>query len=184
MKTLDLMVSDAPPQDKRSVYPVLEFLGSAQMEEESFKGAGMLTMPKGLTLDKLLMNIVPSSMTSKVYIDIRILEEFGNVAVNETYRLIFMKYVLKEGNSFFNQQQFVQSFGCKLTGILPAVAFAVMDYMNSPNSPLHFYVCCSEMIGNREIAVINLLPDTLFIDFYDPMNTYDSIGTLASFTLR
>ena len=99
LATLGLDASGAPAIDKRIAIPFIKRLSS---QVEGNAGVTLLTMPKGLTLNKLIaLAAAPKQgpATQFRYIWPRIVEELGNVAVDKTYTVAITNSVLKDSRN-------------------------------------------------------------------------------------
>jgi F-box-like len=117
LTALKLEVHDSPLLNKRTTIPVLKRLFASLGVEE--KGVTLLTMPKGLTLNKLVSlgkspkRGYPANFR---FIWSRILEELGDAPVDKTYRVAITNSVLKgsAGVLIEDQQRLANEKGWKM----------------------------------------------------------------------
>ena len=164
LAALGLDASGAPAIDKRALLPFIKKLSS---QVESDAGVTLLTMPKGLTLNKLIRLVAAPKLgpaTQFQWIWPRIVEVLGNVAVDKTYTLAMTNSVLKDrsNKTIDAQRVLVQKNGGELPGFLPAATLAFLTYVSSPEEqpPTRLYgdepwtsTPCSEQINGFNVAV-------------------------------
>lgn len=93
----------------------------------------LLTMPKSLTLKKLKQLIESREHSSDILrIQSDILDEFGDISVEETYRVAMTNEVLDVNTSFSaqNDVDLVIKLGFEVPGLLTATALAVLTYIH------------------------------------------------------
>ncbi len=163
LAALGLSIEDAPPIQKRdiSILKTLIFLGV-----EDNAGITVLTMPKGLTLNKLVKlarSPKQGNRTNFNYISPRVLEELGDVFVEKTYRVAITNSVLQRSRNLFvrAQEKLVNSLYCELQmpEVLPVATLAILTYVSSQALPptclygAGTYSRCSDQVDNCNIVV-------------------------------
>lgn len=168
-----LSFDDIPPQDKRADIPILkELFASAEVEGDL--GMTILTLPKGLSFQKLQFSAtirknggIPFSIKTSL-----IASNFGamrahDVTVDKTYRVVITNNVLKmsKGLSVEAKQRLVNEIGCEMPGVLPALSLAILTYFpslfrthlynDSPLTSTH----CSDQINQCNMVVGHFEPD-------------------------
>jgi hypothetical protein len=155
LSSFGLDVTDAPSLDKRRVIPVLRrCLSSFPIEEN--KGVTLLTIPKGLTFNKLVKLAESPKMgniTKFRYISDRVLKKIGNIPVNKTYRIVITNNILKESHysSLSKQKALLKKIGCEMPKTIEVTALLVVTFMSS-GEPLYdddnyIYTRCSEQFS-------------------------------------
>ena len=173
LATLGLDASGAPAIDKRVAIPFIKRL-SRQVEGNA--GVTLLTMPKGLTLNKLIaLAAAPKQgpATQFKYIWSKIEEVLGNIAVDKTYSVAVTNSVLKDSRkkSLDAQRALVQGNGGELPGVLLAATLAILTYMSSPTRLYSYepwiYTRCAEQIDGRNLNIGGFTATGLRIYEYD-----------------
>lgn len=149
-------------------------LSSLSIEGDS--GVTLLTMPKGLTLNKLVKLAGSPKLgnaTNFRYIWNRISEALGDIPVDKTYRIVITNNVLKESRnlSIIDQNKIACVSGCEIPSILEAATLLVVIYMSSEqrlyNNNPWTYIRCSDYIDRRyEVVVGGFAPNGLCIDSF------------------
>ncbi len=168
LEKLGLSVDDIEPMNSRSaISEVARFVFRMRKEGVSAEEEGMtlLTIPKNLTLKKLLKVAEAPLKGKSIHFRkmwFRILQVLGEMKVGRTYRLIITNSVLNtsRGMSFKNQQALVQSIGCEIPKFLEAMALAAVNYISSPlEFPLRLfkdaprtYTRCIERVDGDRVA--------------------------------
>ena len=164
LKTLGIDATGAPSLDTRTLIPVIHDLSR---QVESGAGVTLLTIPKGLTFNKLLkLAKTPKEgntvRISKDWPDIS--QRLGGIPVDKTYIVAITNSVLANSRnlSVKDQQQLVSNLGYEMPRVLPAAALAILTYMSSPQEqpPIRLYndepwtyTRCLEKIGNYNLTV-------------------------------
>lgn len=139
LNALELSVDDVPPFDNRKIIPELKRL-FASLKIEGDAGITLLTMPRGLTFNKIVTlarSPIQGDPVKFSYIWPRILEELGNKQIEKTHKIAITNSVLKESRdlSVRDQQELVNKSGCEMPGVLPAVTLAILTYISSQEKP-------------------------------------------------
>ena len=120
----------------------------------------LLTMPKSLTLKKLKQLIESREHSSDILrIQSDILDEFGDISVEETYRVAMTNEVLDVNTSFSaqNDVDLVIKLGFEVPGLLTATALAVLTYIHRETNFNRTYspvtVCSEEFSDHSNITV-------------------------------
>jgi hypothetical protein len=187
LATLGLDASGAPAIDKRVAIPFIKRL-SRQVEGDA--GVTLLTMPKGLTLNKLIaLAAAPKQGPARQFRHIwpRIVHEFGNIAVDKTYTVAITNSVLKgsRNKNIAVQRALAQGNGGELPGVLLASTVAFLTYVSSPEGqpPTRLYgnepwvhTRCSEQIGEYNLVVGGFAPAGPYAhyDYFD--NAHNGAG--------
>ena len=134
LDVLGMSVKDAPPIDANTISVLRTLFASLQIESDA--GITLLTMPKGLTLNKLVKFATSpkrGNVTKFQYIVESDLKEFGDTPIDKTYRVAITNNVLKgSGNlSLYGHRQLVMKMGCEMPGVLPAATLSTLTYMSS-----------------------------------------------------
>jgi hypothetical protein len=170
LSSFGLDVTDAPPLDKRRVIPVLRrCLYSFPIEEN--KGVTLLTIPKGLTFNKLVKLAESPKMgniTNFGYISHRVLKEIGNIPVDKTYRIVITNNVLKESqySSVSKQKALLKKIGCEMPKTIEATALLVVTFMSSGEPLYDFYDtrCSKQFFGCFRPMVERFSSDCISVD--------------------
>jgi hypothetical protein len=131
-------VEDEPPIDNSTCIPLLKQFSSLPLEnkegESREKGAGitLLTIPKGLTCNKLV------KMAEEVKFNSiwkgGVLKEIGDIEVDKTYRILITNNILEGSRrcDFEYQKDLVEkTFKCEMPSALAALALIVTTFIDS-----------------------------------------------------
>ena len=168
MKTYGLDASGDFPQDKQLIKTLKNF-SSLQVESES--GITLLTLPRGLTFNKLqefARSSKESNATQFGYIASGISEEFGDIAIGQTCRVVITNNVLQGSRhlSVAAQQDLLDILGCKLPEMLTVATVVILTYKCSRGDPEPIrlyndnpltYTRCLEQISGRNLVSRNLV---------------------------
>ncbi len=135
-----LIVDDAMPPDSRTDIPELTKLFASITLEDDESGVTILTMPQRLTLNKLWKiaeSPLSGNKTGCEYIWDKITEQFGDLPVTKTCRVVITNSLLKGSRnlSVTQQQALVNKMGCEMPGVLPVSTLAILTYISSPELP-------------------------------------------------
>ena len=163
LTALGMSVKDASPIDANTISVLKALFASLQVEGDA--GITLLTMPRGLTLNKLVKLAAFPKQGNEAkfrYIE-EALKAFGNAPVDKTYRVAITNSVLKGSRRLpvDKQHELVKGMGCEMPGVLPAATLAILTYMSSRGaSPIRLfsdkpctYTWCAEKIGGRNLSV-------------------------------
>lgn len=161
LSSFGLDVTDALSLDKRQAIPVLKrCLSSWPIEGDA--GVTLLTIPKGLTFNKLIkLAGVPKrgNITHFRYIWDRISNEIGDIPVDKTYRIVITNNVFKEGRnlSVSDQIALVSKIGCEMPKVLEATVLLVITFMSSgkrlySDKPWTYTGCSKQLAGDPAIV--------------------------------
>ncbi len=194
LTALGLSVEDAPPVDKRTEIQILKKL-FASLKIENNAGITVLTMPKGLTLNKLVTlagSPKQGNSTSFRYILPHVLEKLGNNPVEKTYRVAITNSVLQGSRNLVSaQQELVNKLGCEMPGVLPATTLAILTYISSQaadptrlygDNPWTYTRCC-EQVGGYNLVVGCFASAGLLVNYIGSAFVYDpsGVGSLWKF---
>jgi len=204
LERFKLSVDDEPALDKRVVIPFLVKRISTSVHRIARNtGITILTMPKGLTLNKLVeLAQSPKEGKSVPLADIPyfISDEMRNLPVNQTYRLIITNNVFEKQNgrlSFEDQDKLILEIGCTIPRALEAATLIAATCMRSNEEqdrpyygdPLlnHSgnYTRCSEHFryGQTRYQLAVGFPESIYIDsviieeICDSESEYDDSGS-------
>ncbi len=169
-----MSVEDAPPLDANTISILKTLFASLPIEGDA--GITLLTLPRGLTLNKLVKLAASPKQGNAAkfqHIDSDALKAFGDTPINKTYRVAITNNVLKGSRklSVDKQHELVKKMGCEMPGILPAATLAILTYMSSratsptrlfSNGPLT-YTRCAEKVGVHNLGVGGFAPAGLYI---------------------
>lgn len=132
LKKHGISIDDEPPIDNHTLIPILKKFDSLPIEQKG--GFTLLTIPKGLTLNKLIA--LARSQEGKKLVEFiypAIVENLGDIAVDQTYRILISDHILEEsrGLSESAQKDLVDTFGCESANLLPMLALLVTTFVSS-----------------------------------------------------
>lgn len=166
LASLGISMEDAPLSDKRKeILALKRVLSSLPIEGNS--GVTLLTIPKGLTLNKLIKLARSPKLGNAVnlgYIWNRISEEIGNIPVDKTYRIVITNNIFIESRdlSVSAQKNLVRKMGCEMPKILEAAALLVVTYTSFWQRLYHnkpwTYTCCSEQVDGQQLIIGGFAP--------------------------
>lgn len=142
-----LAIPDEPPLLKQDISIIKELMATLKIKEDA--GITLLTMPKGLTLNRVKNG---RSLSLFRFIRSDILEKFGDIPVKKTCRVAITNSIL-EGSlnlSVDAQKELVGRVGCEMPELLSVAALAILTYRSSlPPIRLYndypwIYTRCSE----------------------------------------
>ena len=122
--------SGAEPMNKRTVIP---FLIRLSRQVEGNAGVTLLTMPKGLSLNKLIRLAAAPKQGEAVnfgYVFFTIIEQHGDVAVHKTHTIAITNFILKESRnkSLSEQRTLLQRHEChELPGLLSVASLVFLQ---------------------------------------------------------
>lgn len=113
-------------RDNRAIAQILKNLFKLP-EINGREGLTLLTIPKGLSLNKL-KTFFPSLDVSP-----SIMEEFGNISVGESYEVIITNEILNRSRTLTAQEHYelVGKIGCAIPSLLEAATLTVVTYLSS-----------------------------------------------------
>jgi hypothetical protein len=167
-----LEIQDASPLDKRKNIPILKKFLSLTIEENA--GATLLTIPKDLTFNTLIQRAESPKEENTLrlrYIWNRISEEFGDIPVNQTYRIVMANNVFTKSRNLpiRAQKDLVNKIDCKMPSVLEATALIITTFMSTGECLYHdhpwTYTLCSEQIDGYQLLVGGLYSAGLFIGY-------------------
>jgi hypothetical protein len=161
LKSLGLEINDEPQigtrtfiQDMKKIY--------FRTEVQENDGLTLLTLPKGLTFDKLVTlasSPKKGNATSFAYIGSFIADALGSNACNETCRIVITNNILKNSCnlSIIDQRKLVNSAGCELPKMLEVATLLILTYIKSGE---YFYqgarsvfTRCSDVVEGSHLVV-------------------------------
>lgn len=144
-----LSVEDTPPFDQRSAFPLIKRCLSLSIEGNA--GVTLLTIPKGLSLNKLVkLAKDPKLGNIKQLIDISYIvsREFGDREIPNTYRIVITNNIFSESRALSSSdlEILVKTLGCEKPKTLEIVALLVATFMSSGACLYHSgtYTYCLE----------------------------------------
>jgi len=192
LDALGLSVADATPPDNRKIIPELKRL-FASLKIEGNKGITLLTMPKGLSLNKLVQfarSPKEGNPTDFKRTWMEISETLGDITVGKTYRIAITNTVLEGSRnlSFAAQQELVNKSRCAVPKVLEVSTLAILTYISSPkSSPVRLYgdnpwtyTRCPEQIIGYNLVVGGFAPAGLFVGIGYANRNY-GVGALRKF---
>ena len=191
-----LDISDTPSQEKCKIKKNLRDLFANLNEKiEDDAGITLLTIPKGLNLNKLISlaeapkkgnhvnfrkdNLGPISNCIKTV--------FGDGVTEKTYRLVITNSILKYSKNIppHATQKYLASFNCEKPRLIDIVALIALTYMRSLthlyNSNPPTITQCSEIAMNQDVLVGNFPQGILSV--YVPIIGIASPGLAGSWKL-
>jgi hypothetical protein len=116
-------VSDKPQINKLAILKCFHKLAP---HVENNEGLTLLTMRKGLTLNQLVAIAAKAGMTVEIFWD-KIVQELGDVPVEQTYVILITNSVFKESRnkSYALQKDLVGEHGCEMPTVQEYVALCV-----------------------------------------------------------
>jgi hypothetical protein len=122
-KTQGITIDDEPRINKLQVLKCIKDLIS---HIENNEGVTLLTMRKGLTLNQLVAIAAEKGMTVDIVWD-RILQEQGDVPVEQTYVILITNNVFVDSRSkdYASQRDIVIGYGCEMPTVQEYVALCV-----------------------------------------------------------
>ncbi len=143
------------------------------------EGASILTIPKGLSVNKLIQIAVsPKDGYKLLFGNVCpiLLDAIGDCVTEKTYRVVISNDVLEttRSKSLDAQREIVASLGCSLPKAVEALALIVFMYIKSRipilcyeeynGGFIYFYTRCEEMIGDEPVCIGGL--DNNGLDVY------------------
>ena len=175
LEMFGLSFTDGKPLDKRKTIPELKRL-FAVLKVEGDAGITLLTIPKGLSFNKLVKIAgcpIKGNKATFEHIRISITAELGDVEVQKTYRVAITNNVLEgsRNKSFKDQQLLVEQFGCDRPKIIDVVALLILTFISSSaQSPLRLLnnkpwtlTRCDEKINNNPSIVGSFAPEGMLV---------------------
>jgi hypothetical protein len=154
-----LEIRDAPPLHKQIIPELKKFL-SLPIERNA--GATLLTIPKDLTINKLVhfMNSLKErKKISLIEIWKPIPEKFGNIPVEKTYRLVISNNILQKSRNqnAIDQKNLANKINCKIPTLLEVTVLFLAIFMNSNDRlygeyPSTFTRCRERVHGYQSIV--------------------------------
>jgi hypothetical protein len=165
-------VEDEPPIDNSTSIPILKQFSSLPIEKklretneegERIKedaGFTLLTIPKGLTFNKLVNMAEEGDKFKFKCIWAEISKEIGNIEVDKTYRILITNNILEGSGGLFLEEQkaFVKkTFKCEMPNVLAALALIVTTFIDSGK---RLYsdncICCTDRVMEEFSVAIDL----------------------------
>ncbi|MCC5832160.1 MAG: F-box protein [Chlamydiales bacterium] len=181
LPSFNLDVVDAPPLDKFQAIPILKrSLYSLPIEGNA--GITLLTIPKGLTFNKLVKLAGLPKVGNRPefrYIWHSISSEIGDIEVDKTYRIVITNNVFKESRnlSVKAHKALLSKIGCEMPKIVEATVLLVVTFMSSgerlySDNPCT-YTRCSEQIDGYQLVVGGFSLDGIDVnfDYFDDVNS-------------
>lgn len=187
MATYELDVAADFRQDKQMIKTLKKF---ASLKIEGDAGITLLTIPKGLTFNKL-MRLAQSPKQGRVtrikdFGDHQIAKNFGNIPIDRTYRVIITNNILEKSRRTprCHQEGIVELLGCQLPGVLEVATLAILTYISSTkilptrlyNDNPRTYTNCLEQISSFWVIVGGFTAQGLEISPCCFSNTDTGIG--------
>ncbi len=177
LKALNMSVSDLLPLNRDKIIPILEDFSSLPIENDA--GITVLTLPKNLTLNKL-MKIAVSPKKGKVakleHVWEKILQEIGDIPVDKSYRVVISNNILKgtRGLDSFHPEEHA---GCEAPKAIEIAALFIQTYMSSGktlylNDPTAYTRCKEGINDDWQVVVGGAASEGLYmhIDNYEESN--------------
>ncbi len=143
---LGLDLTGAPPltQNKETVRFLKGLCAQICAQVEGDAGITLLTLPKGLTLNKLekLASSPKQGNAAKFLLWAGVSKTFGDAPVDKTYRVLITNNVLKGSRmlTVYKQHELGEKMGWEMPGMLPVATLTILTYMSSPAAfPIHLY---------------------------------------------
>ena len=186
LNALDIDATGAPSLDNRTLIPVVSRLSK---QVEGGAGVTLLTIPKGLTFDKLLE--LPGA-PARGLVSKEFSEKFGDIPVDKTYVVAITNAILANSRNIYSEQEkLVNSLGCEMPRVLPVVALAVLTYVSSekrirllpPSGPncegSSIYTRCLDKLKQFDFNLVVgcFTQDGLIID--KTIHAHGAIGVMA-----
>ncbi len=196
---LGLDLTGAPPlnQNKETVRFLKGICAQICAEVEGDAGITLLTLPKGLTFNKLMKLAASPKQGNAAKFEFiwgDALKAFGDTPVDKTYRVAITNNVLKGSRSLSvdMQHELVKKMGCEMPRTLPAATLAILTYMSSRAvSPTRLYsdepytyTSCAEQIGLYTLVVGGFAPAGLVVsNVHDFGGEHYGVGCLRKLTV-
>ncbi len=168
LKAHGLSVDDEPAGDKRE--EVAKLKKGLTLKTELRNGISYLTIPKGLSVKKLLK--IAESLFKNIAVAKCILEQFGDIEVDKTYKIVITRDILLKSRglqSLTELDDFLERFSCDKQKIIETVALIVLTYMTTGETLYIDEPCaftyCAEQINGHQTMVGNC--NTSGFDIYD-----------------
>ncbi len=179
----DLSIENVSPLDKyRTIRALKRCLSTLSIKENA--GVTLLTIPKGLTLNKLVKLVESQKMrnTIEVYFDDGISNELGDIPVDNTYRIVITNNVLEESQGLCAMQykDSTNKIGCEMPSVLEATMLLVVKFLWGERSS-HFYrLTFTRCSGRSEYSVTGgQIPNGFFIKAFSVCDYLDICGASA-----
>ncbi len=122
-----------------------EELSRMAAEVENNQGISFLTLPKGLTLNKVIAIAGAPKMGNSTKVKIwwdRIVEKYGDKEIEKTVTMAITNGVFNKSRNLniAKQKELVEGLKCDMHEIVAVMALAIMRYISSdPDSPLRLF---------------------------------------------
>lgn len=133
LKAFGLSLDKEPILDKRKEIPFIKKL-FATLKVEGDAGITRLTLPRGLTFNKLIKLAASPKQGDPAYFkDVwsYITKVLGEIPVDKT-QVIYISNSILEGSRALNEEDlpiFVREAGCEMPEVLPAATLAILTYV-------------------------------------------------------
>ncbi len=135
-----------------------------QMDNESEQGISFVTLPKGLSLRKVIQFAADPKKGNATKIDCRDVEEIKDVEIEKTVTVAVTNGPFKgtRGPAFCDQGPVINMrHNCSTPEVLPLLTLAVMRFMiSNPNEPVRIlnedppiFIRCKEMSEGRQVVL-------------------------------
>lgn len=171
-------------QEVPRLFKKREFGIFKQMENnvESEQGISFVTLPKGLSLRKLIQFAADPKKgnATKIHCPEKLLEKIGDVEIEKTVTVALTNgpFIGTRGPDFCTEQPVINMrHNCSTPEVLPFLALAVLRLMSSNakepvrilNEDPVIYIRCKEMIGERDAVLGDFDQEGLKIHESHPM---------------
>ena len=186
--------TEEPSLDKRTPRKLAYVVSRMSRYVEGGLGVTLLTMPKGLTFNKLIQ-FAENEHVPVYYVWPRVLEVLGNQEVTATQIVVITNSIFQgsRNSSATAQQACVKGMGCAMPEMLTVATLAIATYKISPagvpptrlypvGDPNWTFARCKESIDGRHLAVGGFAPSGLSasIDYY-VHNVHTGVGGQRKF---
>ena len=183
-----LSFDDAQPLKKRAAILELKRL-FAVLKVEDDAGITLMTIPKGLSFDKLAPLAGCPIMSEKSidrYTWTQLMQDLGDITAQKTYRVAITTNIIVNTTDMrsYEQQDLVNTLGCEKPKMIEVMALAILTLSSSSaQSPLRLLfqlqTRCSEKTEEYSMVVGNFTPSSLRVDYVFNFRRSDMVGILA-----
>jgi len=184
LSSFGLDVTDTPSLDKRKTIPALKrCLSSLPIEGDA--GITLLTIPKGLTFNKLVKLVESPKVGNIPKFDVIwacISSKIGDIPVDKTYRIVITNNVFNKSRnlSVSDQKALVSKIGCEMPKVIEATVLLAVTFMVSEerlysDNPCT-YTRCAEQIRSGQAAVGGFALDGVYVNNPDIEFAHDAYG--------
>ena len=181
------------PLDTRTLRERALAVSRMSMHVEGGLGVTLLTMPKGLTFNKLIQ-FARDENVPIAYVWPSIFEILGNRGVTATQIAVITNSIFQgsRNSSVTAQQALVKGMGCEMPDMLTVATLAIATYKNSPvgvpptrlypdGDPNWTFTRCKETIEGWHLVVGGFAPSGLRVADDDDDNDFFGVGGQRKF---